>query len=208
MSDQAAHPVGERESRELGPVRVPVDTFAGRVHGEWDAQAAATPLGQLRFFTEFLQVSGLFGPWVRDCPLHLRSPNAPSKRDVLGTAVLSILTEYQRYAHINGVRNDRINPPLLGMSPMVLRRQIRAYLAMVDKSDPEQLRLSFAEPSDDAIVYGYAVLVTSLTHEILTIAQIYRDRAALASARRLIEECGYGRRLPELEDAERSAEGW
>jgi len=369
MSNQTVHPVGESEGRELGPVLGPVavDTFAGRVHVEWDPQAAVTPLGQLPFFTEFLQVSGLFDPWVRDCPLHLRSPNAPSKRDVLGTTVLSILAGHQRYAHINGVRNDTINPPLLGMSTVVsedsvrrnlakidedegvkwlqdhlgfcvgpilgepwildadvtvkplyghqegavkgynphkpgrpshsyhtylianlrlvlevevqdgnrtaskysapglwellgrvprahwpvllrgdrdwgteanmgraeqeglpflfklrlttgvkktierlmrgaswsnagqgwqgaetslrlqgwsrarravvLRRQIRADVALVDQSDPEQLRLSFAELTDEAIVYEYAVLVTSLDNEILTIAQLYRDRA-------------------------------
>jgi hypothetical protein len=39
------------------------------------------------------------------------------------------------------------------------------------------LRLSFAELTDETIVYEYAVLVTSLAGEILTIAQLYRDRA-------------------------------
>ena len=39
---------------------VAVDTFAGRVHVEWDPAAAVTPLGQLPFFIEFLKVSGLF----------------------------------------------------------------------------------------------------------------------------------------------------
>jgi len=43
----------------------------------------------LPFFIEFLQVSGQFDPWVESCPLVLSSPNAPSRRDVLGTAVLS-----------------------------------------------------------------------------------------------------------------------
>lgn len=33
-------------------------------------------------------------------------------------------------------------------------------------------------------------------------ARLFRDRDALLEARRLIEECGYGRRIPELEDAE------
>ncbi len=135
MTNQAVHPVGESEGRALGPVLgpIPVDTFAGRVHVEWDAQAAVTPLGQLPFFTEFLQVSGLFDPWVRDCPLHLRSPNAPSKRDVLGTTVLSILAGHQRYAHINGVRNDTINPPLLGMRTVVSEDSVRRNLAKIDE---------------------------------------------------------------------------
>jgi len=39
------------------------------------------------------------------------------------------------------------------------------------------LRLSFAELTDDTVVYEYAVLVTSLPGEILTIAQLLRDRA-------------------------------
>jgi hypothetical protein len=85
-------PTGESENAALVPYAgpVPVDTFGGRLHVEWDPQAAVTPLGQLPFFTEFLQVSGLFDPWVESCPLFLTSPNAPSKRDVLGTAVLAI----------------------------------------------------------------------------------------------------------------------
>ena len=40
----------------------------------------------------------------------------------------------------------------------------------------------------------------------LSRARLFADRAALAEARRLIEECGYGRRLPELEDAEAAAQ--
>jgi hypothetical protein len=42
---------------------------------------------------------------------------------------------------------------------------------------PEQLRLSFAELTDQTLVYEHAVLVTSLPHEILSVAQLYRDRA-------------------------------
>lgn len=34
-------------------------------------------------------------------------------------------------------------------------------------------------------------------------ARLFKDKAELAKARALIEECGYGRRIPELEDAER-----
>jgi hypothetical protein len=37
----------------------------------------------------------------------------------------------------------------------------------------------------------------------LTRARLFEDKAELAKARALIEECGYGRRVPELEDAER-----
>ena len=106
MNETVFHPLGEPKCTALmaanGPVAV--DTFGGRVHVEWDAQAAITPLGQLPFFIEFLQVSGRFDPWVESCPLQLRSPNAPSTRDVLGTAMLSILAGHRRYAHISALR--------------------------------------------------------------------------------------------------------
>ena len=370
MANPNHHPAGETETRALVPFAGPVavDTFGGRVHVEWDPQAAVTPLGQLPFFTEFLQVGGLFDPLVESCPLLLTSPNAPSNRDVLGTAggrrfspainvtptlalcavtpsrppllgmskvmsedsvrgnlgkmdetegvawlqdhldycVSPLLSEpwildtdvtvKPLYGHQEGavkgynphkpgrpshtyhtyfianlrlvldvevqagnrtaskysspglwellgrlprahwpvaIRGDRdwgtqgnmaraeqedipylfklrmtkgvkkIVERLMGGADwtdagqgwqgaeaplrltgwsrarrtIVLRRQIKADLAVVDKSNPEQLRLSFAELTDDTIVYEYAVLVTSLPGEILTIAQLYRDRA-------------------------------
>ena len=70
MNDLILHPAGETETTALAPFAGPVavDTFGGRVHVEWDPQAAVTPLGQLPFFTEFLQLSGLFDPWVESCP--------------------------------------------------------------------------------------------------------------------------------------------
>ncbi len=42
-----------------------VDTFGGTVHVEWDPDAAATPLGHLAFFAEYLKVSGRFDGWWR-----------------------------------------------------------------------------------------------------------------------------------------------
>jgi hypothetical protein len=39
-------------------------------------------------------------------------------------------------------------------------------------------------------------------------ARLFRDRRALASARQLIEECGYHRRDEELRDAEQAAQSW
>jgi hypothetical protein len=116
MKDLFVQPTGDAANTALGAVFGPVavDTFAGRIHVEWDPQAAVTPLGQLPFFTEFLKISGLFDPWVEECTFEWASPNAPKKRDVLGTAVLSILAGHQRYAHISALRGDGINPRLFG----------------------------------------------------------------------------------------------
>ena len=102
-----------------------VDTFGGPVHVEWDPDAAVTPLGHLAFFAEYLKVSGRFDALVADCPLHYTSPNAPSKRDVLGTVLLSVLAGQSRYAHITALRGDGVNPALLGMGKVASEDSVR-----------------------------------------------------------------------------------
>src|ERR1035438_8103646 len=87
-SDLIVHPQGEQPSVEPPPIVA--DTFAGRVHVEWDDMAPVTPLGQLPFFIDYLKQGGLFDARVADCPLFLTSPNAPAKRDLLGTVMLSV----------------------------------------------------------------------------------------------------------------------
>lgn len=114
---------------------IAVDTFAGKVHIEWDPAAAVTPLGQLSFFIDFLKTGGIFDPWVADCPLRYTSPNAPEKRDVLGTALLSILAGHHRYAHITSVRSDNVNPDLLGMTKVVSEDTVRRGFKSMDESD-------------------------------------------------------------------------
>ncbi len=92
------HPLGEQPTVEVRSAIA--DTFAGRVHVEWDATAPVAPFGQLPFFIDYLKQAGLFDAWVADCPLSLTSPNAPKKRDLLGTVLLSVLAGHRRYAHL------------------------------------------------------------------------------------------------------------
>ena len=131
-------PVVERASAgpvvadTLGPVTA--DTFAGPVHVEWDNSAPLTPLGQLPFFIEFLKLGSLFDSWVADCPLEYASPNAPHKRDVLGTVMLSVLAGHWRYAHMTALRCDPVNPPLLAMEKLVSEDAVRRGLDKIEES--------------------------------------------------------------------------
>jgi hypothetical protein len=59
---------------------------------------------------------------------------------------------------------------------VLLRRKLDRPLVLVDRSEPEQPLLSFAEIGPDREVWEYAALVTSLDAEILTLGQLYRDR--------------------------------
>ena len=127
VSEWIAHPAGEQpEVEEWSAV---ADTFGGRVHIEWDTTAPVTLLGQLPFFIEYLKQGGLFDGWVADCPLSFTSPNAPRKRDVLGTLLVSVLAGHRRFAHVTALRCDAVNPPLLGMSKVVSEDALRRALA-------------------------------------------------------------------------------
>src|SRR5512137_2329688 len=128
--------MGERKKRAVTESsRVAVDTFAGRIHVEWDPDAAVTPFGQLPFFIEFLKASGLYDAFVTDCPLSYSSPNAPNVRDILGTLLLSILAGHKRYAHITTIRTDRVNPELLGMEGVASEDSVRRALSQFDEAD-------------------------------------------------------------------------
>lgn len=106
-----------------------VVTPGGKFQVRWDEGGSATALGQLAFFAEFLEVSGLFERWADGCPMSYSSPNAPEARDVLGTWLLSILDGQKRYAHVACLRGDAVAPEILGMSKIVSDESLRRALA-------------------------------------------------------------------------------
>ena len=139
MSDEKSvvkiHPEGEPQIGEKGaPERaLSLDTFAGKIQLRWVPDAGVSSLGQMAFFIEFLKTSGLFDEWVKECPLEYTSPNAPQKRDVLGTILLSVLAGHWRYAHISALRGDGVNPELLGMSKVASEDSVRRALTALEE---------------------------------------------------------------------------
>lgn len=110
-----------------------VQTAAGRVQVRWETESAATPMGQLAYFIEFLTLSGLWSLWQEDCPLFYTSPNAPSKAEVLGP--LSALSGHKRYSHVTAIRCDGVNPGLLGMRKVISEDALRRALAAIPETE-------------------------------------------------------------------------
>ena len=134
----AVHPTGEQSTVALGGAAPPsqplvVDSFAGSVRVEWDHATAFTPLGQLPFFIDFLKTAGLFDSFIADSPLNYESPNASKTRDVLGTAMLSMLAGHKRYSHIAALRGDGVLPELLGMRKIVSEDSVRRAFAAIEE---------------------------------------------------------------------------
>jgi hypothetical protein len=130
-----AHPMGDVQIAGNQPAEsvTSLDTFAGKIHVKWAPEATVSSLGLMPFFIEFLKASGLFDKWVEDCPLHYTSGNAPEKRNVLGTLLLSVLAGHWRYAHISAIRGDGINPGLLGMSGVASEDSVRRGMKAMDE---------------------------------------------------------------------------
>jgi hypothetical protein len=141
MSDEKAvtevHPEGEPEKERVQPseTALSLDTFAGKIQFRWAPDAEVSGLGQMAFFIEFLKTSGLFDNWVDDCPLRYTSANAPRKRDVLGTLLLSVLSGHWRYAHISALRGDGVNPELLGMTKVASEDSVRRGLSAMKEEE-------------------------------------------------------------------------
>jgi hypothetical protein len=110
---------------------VRVQTPGGVFEVQWSSDGKATAMGQLAFFAEFLQASGLFENWLQSCPLRYTSPNAPAVQDVLGTWLLGILAGQDRYAHIGALRGDGVAPEVLGMGKIIGDDSLRRALAAI-----------------------------------------------------------------------------
>jgi hypothetical protein len=112
-----------------------VQTVAGRVQIRWERKSAATPMGQLAYFIEFLNLTGLWQRWLASCPLTYLSHNAPSKADVLGTWMLSVLSGHKRYSHVTAIRCDGVNPELLEMNKVISEDSMRNALKRIPEAE-------------------------------------------------------------------------
>jgi len=88
-------------------------------------------MGRLAYFIEFLNLTGLWSRWVEACPLSYASPNAPTKADVLGTWMLSVLSGHKRYSHVTAIRCDGVNPGFLGMNKVISEDALRNALKRI-----------------------------------------------------------------------------
>jgi len=135
----APHPAGEENEEAIAyPAPHRVETPGGPVYVQWEDDPDITPHGMLTYCLEFLKISGLGEEFVEQCPLTYTSPNAPSKSEVLGTILLSVLSGHRRHAHITGIRGDTVLPGLLGIERLRSEDSVRRAFA---KQDEDELTL-------------------------------------------------------------------
>ena len=112
-----------------------IETKTGPIYWQYDSQAPMTLQGFLPFFSQYLETSGIFESWVEDCPLNYKSNNAPEKKDVLGTALLSVLAGHTRYAHAATLFGDNVAAEILGINKIVSHDSLARGIAKLDEAE-------------------------------------------------------------------------
>lgn len=110
-------------------------TGGGTYHWQGDEGTLMTQHGYLPFFSEYLSAGGLFSNWVADCPLKYTSNNAPAVGDVLGTALLSVLSGHTRYQHAASLLGDEAAAKILGVKKLVSHDSMARGIAKMDEQD-------------------------------------------------------------------------
>ena len=150
------HPQGEGNREAEGfPAAHRVETFGGPIQVRWEEDAGVSMYGPLTYFIEFLKVSGVWERFVEECPLRYTSRNAPTKNEILGTILFSVLSGHRRYAHITAIRGDEVLPRLLGIEQFRSEDSVRRAF---EKQDEEAMTLWMDRHTNDS----YAAL---LEHE-------------------------------------------
>lgn len=157
---ETAHPVGEVKNETISHDKVsagasvlPVDTGGGRYHVQWDDSAPVTPLGQLVFFAQFLHAGGRWEDFCKEAPFGFTSPNAPTHEDVLGSLAFSILCGHTRYAHVNALRFDAVNPAMLGMKKVVSEDSARRNLKKFDQMEARKWQRKHLRETWERLLY-------------------------------------------------------
>lgn len=60
--------------------------------------------------SQFLQTGGRWEEFLLQFLLHYTGNRGSGARSMMGTILLNLLAEHWRYAHINAIRDDEINP--------------------------------------------------------------------------------------------------
>lgn len=126
--------------------------LAGRYRCDGKEDAGVSMYGPLTYFVEFLKVSGVWERFVEECPLQYTSRNAPTKNEILGTILFSVLSGHRRYAHITAIRGDEVLPQLLGIEQFRSEDSVRRAF---EKQDEEALTLWMDRHTDES----YAALL-------------------------------------------------
>ena len=108
-----------------------IDALGGVFDCRWDDGTPLSTNAHNALVSAFLKTGGVFDHLVETCPLRLRSPNAPSNRETLGTAMAGMLNGARRYRHFDSLCGDAVTAEVFGLRRLMSCDSVRRNLGAI-----------------------------------------------------------------------------
>lgn len=113
--------------RGAAPART-IDALGGEFDCRWNDTTPLSTGAHNALMSAFLKAGGVFDRLVSSCPLRLTSPNAPSNRETLGTAIVGMLNGASRYWHFDALGGDAVTAEVFGLRRLMSCDSVRRNL--------------------------------------------------------------------------------
>ena len=119
---------------EAAPART-IDALGGEFDCRWDNETPLSTGGHNALMSAFLKAGGVFDRLVESCPLRLTSPNAPTNRETLGTAIVGMVNGSSRYRHFDTLGGDTATAEMFGLRKLMSCDSVRRNLKAIPERE-------------------------------------------------------------------------
>lgn len=120
--------------REFAPANT-IDALGGEFGCRWDNETPLSTSAHNVFMSAFFKAGGVFDRLVESCPLKLTSPNAPTNRETLGTAIVGMINGSSRYRHFDTLGGDAVTAEMFGLRKLMSCDSVRRNLKAIPEKD-------------------------------------------------------------------------
>ena len=136
-ASKGGHRMGEAKKRSAAAVQealvaLGVESLGGQVQVRWNQSEAATPFGQMAYFAEFLNLTGLYRRWIESCPLRFASRMFRGLRTCWSRFCRAL--GHWRYATSQPCALMRLSAAVLGMDAVVSEDTVRRALIAMEEA--------------------------------------------------------------------------
>ena len=106
---------------------------------KWNDSVTLSTSAHNALLSAFFAVGGAFDRLVSSCPLALKSNNAPTNRETIGTAIIGMINGASRYRHFDSLASDSVTAEVFGFDRLMSCDSVRRNL----KAIPEDAGLEW-----------------------------------------------------------------
>ena len=112
-----------------------IETLGGGYSLKWDDDTSMSANAHIALLSQFAQAGGFFDRLVDTCPMKLTSNNAPNIRDLVATAMVSMINGATRFRHFDRLRGDTAAAKLFGVERFMSYDSVRRNFASIPEDE-------------------------------------------------------------------------